>query len=155
MTTFEKVENKGEYKDRRIPLLRRYTTCPEHTLLTTNVVIRSNLLRSMFIKWIDLLVKKICFFFNNILEVKFLNLAFKVDQDKRIYFLYCRRMSTFIPSLKEIRMFSSGDFGRYKEHRAKDFVMNAENLVKEKHKETDSENEVVCVSCEKFSGRMC
>ena len=129
---------------------RRYTTDPQQTLLSRNVVIRSNSLRAMFLKLVELVVQKIRFFFNNILEVRFLNLVFKVDQHKRVYFLYCRRLSTILPGLKEIKMFS--ELGNLEEHKVKDFVMNSTNLLKEKHKETDSQKEVVCVSCDKFSG---
>ena len=93
LITLERVICNNSYLHKYKDNYEKYCTMPQMTKWCSTINISSQLLKSMFTKQTNMMAEHINSFFKQAVTVKFMNLVFRIDKNKQIVFLYCRRLN--------------------------------------------------------------
>lgn len=150
LITIEKINNTRRYQDAKLDNYEKYCTLPQMTKWCTSSTVSSNLLKEVFSKVTNMMAEHISSFFRKGIRVKFMNLVFKVDKKKTVYFLYCRRLQCVPESDAVINMVNE-DNGMVVET-VPNFVMNTVSTVAHKPRPIRLIN--MCTSCGKNTSKL-
>lgn len=145
LITIEKVNNTRKYQDAKLDNYEKYCTLPQMSKWCTTSTVSSNLLKEVFSKVTNMMAEHISSFFRKAIRVKFMNLIFKVDKKKTVYFLYCRRLQCVPESDAVINMINEDNETIVEA--VPNFVMNTVSAVSHKPRPIRLINK--CTSCGK------
>lgn len=154
LITIERVVNLKSYKDKRPDIYEKYCVLPHLTSWCSTSNISSSLLKCVFSNVSNIMSEvnasnqHIISFFNDSIGLKFMNLVFKIGKNKRVYFLYCRRLicrSNDPQQDKAVKTQIAQENQDAALDRFPNFVMNTTGLIR--HKSKDLRKNFSCQLC--------
>jgi hypothetical protein len=154
LITIERVVNKKHFTDKKSDIYEKYCVLPHITNWCSTSNISSNLLKCVFSNVTNIMSevisckKHIISFFNGSIGLQFMNLVFKIGKNKKVYFLYCRRLICRSAEPQETEAVKTQIAQEYQNaalDKFPNFVMNSTAVIR--HQSTDIRKNLKCQLC--------